>query len=139
MVNRFVCILIIMLLGNCTIPSEPKSMPWTKQEKAWYGRMNEDYSYRISLYKGDICDGFPDIRDSSFTIAIDYEKKSLSNQFKDSLLYDVKEIARSYSKIRDFKKEVSYLKIELSDLSFDTTQVYSYRIANDSLVFKFKR
>jgi len=104
-------LLSISLLG-C---SGPVQMEETKAERKWNDSIEKVYPYKIMVGKGWIINGIPDCNDNSFTIYVNYQKTEDSIILRNKNKKEALDIARTYSRIRDYKDCVKFIYIQFTD------------------------
>jgi hypothetical protein len=112
--KKICVIMILCLVSGCILFGDPpKGIEYTQEEKQWYEEVKKKYPYKVILYKADMYDGYADIQDSSFNITIEYDSLKIKDDYGKIPPVDILEIIRSYSKIRDYKSEVSTLIVDI--------------------------
>lgn len=124
--------LFFLTSGCFYLGDMPKDIELTEQEKEWQEKIQNDFPYKITLFKGQILDECVMIQDSTFDLYISLSD-TITN-YPEKWQEDVHQISQSYSTIRDFKNEVKYLRVSFMDRVFKRSFTYKYDIDKDTLI-----
>ena len=129
---KYIFVILISISFFCC--SGPEQMKYTDSEIKWNDSIEKVYPYDIVLFKGILMNGVPDCGDSSFKIYVYYLNEKDMLDSTDKLKNEAKDIAKSYSKIRDYKDCVEFIYVKFIDTTnYKNNFGCKYDIINDKM------
>ena len=133
--SRFFVALICLVLVRCgPDPDQISDLEPTKQEQRCLKLLSRKHAVSITLHKGTLEYGEPNIQNNQVEIRIDDDTEAgvfMNSDKRDAIL----DICRRYSPVRDFPYEVKYLIVTCVH-SKSCTEWYRYTINLDSLSYR---
>ncbi len=130
-IKHYLAILTYSVLFSC---SGPEPMIVTEAEKKWNDSIQKVYPYEIVLFKGIIMNGIPDCGDNSFKIQVYFSKANDTLGFYNQFKKEATDIAKSYSRIRDYKDCVKFIYVKFIDtINYENNFGAKYDIYKDKI------